>query len=146
MPELVFWVFVAAVVAAAGYDLVRRVIPNWLNLIVLIAGGVWAFFDPNAGAAGSHIAHFVIALVAGMLLFKFGAWGGGDGKLYAASAVSLPLAAAPMFALTTAVAGVLLVVVFGIVRRVSKVPASLSALPYGVAIAVGAICTHTLFV
>ena len=145
MPDIIFWVFVAAVVAAAGYDLVRRVIPNWLNLIVLIAGGAWAFFDPNAGAAWSHIAHFVIALVAGMLLFKFGAWGGGDGKLYAASAVSLPLAAAPMFALTTAVAGVLLVIVFGIVRRVSKVPASLSALPYGVAIAVGAICTHLLF-
>ncbi|NVD43537.1 prepilin peptidase [Altererythrobacter sp. HHU K3-1] len=131
--------------AAAGYDLVRRVIPNWLNLIVLVTGAVWAFYDPNAGDAWSHIAHFAIALVAGMLLFKFGAWGGGDGKLYAACAVSLPLQAAPLFALTTAVAGVLLVVAFGIVRRVSKMSSSLSALPYGVAIAVGAICTHLIF-
>lgn len=73
-------VFVLTMGAAAFTDLRTRRIPNWLTLGGLAAAllmravaGVHPVLDGLAGAG--------LGLVAGMLLFVLGALGGGDGKL-----------------------------------------------------------------
>lgn len=128
---------------AAGFDVIRRIIPNWLNLLVLLAGAAAVFLDPASGPAWSHFAHFAIALLVSMALFRFGLWGGGDAKFYAALALWLPLAKATLFAIATALAGGVLVIVFWLIARLRRDRNWSQQLPYGVAIAIGALFAAT---
>ena len=73
-------VFVALVGAAGFADLRSRRIPNWLTLGILVSGLVLRAFEGLAalavGAGGAGL-----GLAIAVVLFGLGAMGGGDGKL-----------------------------------------------------------------
>lgn len=129
--------------AAAAYDIRFRRIPNWLNLFIFLAGCIAIFVDPYSQEAWEHLGHFVIALVAAMALFRLGLWGGGDAKFYAAVAVWFPLSKALMLALSVALVGALLVIVIAATSTGKRRKDLFEALPYGVAIAIGALFVRT---
>ncbi len=149
---LLLLAFPAAVIAAAITDATSYIIPNRLSAILALA------FVPAALAAGLSPIHFAIcagvgvaALAAGIALFALRIMGGGDAKLTAACLLWLGPAALVPFLLWTAVAGGCLAVSLLFARRL---PAPVTAagprwigrllqpggdVPYGVAIAVGAL-------
>ena len=137
--------FVAVCLAAAGWDLVKRIIPNALNLVILlgaVAAQVALYFGNGEAAPLSHLAHFAIALIAAMLLFRFRLWGGGDGKFYACLAAWFPLAAALPLAVWTALMGGVLVIAVWLYAKVAKLRNWQNTLPYGIAIAAGGLLTR----
>jgi prepilin peptidase CpaA len=146
-------VFPALVIVAALRDATSYTIPNWISLALagafplaaLALGLPWPAF-------GLHLGIGVLALFAGMGMFALGWIGGGDAKLFAASALWLGFPAALPFVLVTGMGGGVLAVMLLWLRSVwlrplvSGGPAWLSRLaqpgenvPYGVAICVGAL-------
>jgi prepilin peptidase CpaA len=146
-------VFPALVVIAALKDVTSFTIPNWISLALIAA------FAPAALFSGASLAQIGLclavgagALAAGMGMFAAGWIGGGDAKLFAAAALWLGWPAALTFMIATGLAGGLLT--FGILGLrsgwfepvlagsppwVRKLGAQGGDIPYGVAIAVGAL-------
>ncbi|WP_176590862.1 prepilin peptidase [Sphingobium sp. EM0848] len=143
---------IGACIAAAIYDLYQRRIPNWLCIVTMIAGLAAAPFAGGLSDLNSHAIHLVVALIGGMLLFKLGAFGGGDAKFYAAVAAWFSLGKASLLLMTVAACGLILLIVWFIVRRVQGKPVRRSStdpgsgLPYGVAIGAGAILMKLIMV
>ena len=90
------------------------------------------------------------ALLAGIVMFTFGWIGGGDAKLFAACGLWLGWSALAPFLLWTAMAGGLLSIVLMIARRrvaagpesdgwAARLMTRGAPVPYGVAIAIGAL-------
>jgi prepilin peptidase CpaA len=134
--------FAAFALYGAYLDIRFRTIPNVLNIVMAVAGLGAAWMVGGSTAAAYGLAHFAVALAAGMAIYALGLWGGGDAKFYAASAAWFELWAFPRLALAIALAGLgLLVVWFGArqVRGSPKQDGGKKELPYGVAIAVGGI-------
>ncbi|MBN3037240.1 MAG: prepilin peptidase [Candidatus Diapherotrites archaeon] len=81
--------------ALASYtDLRGRVIPNWLNYSMIVSGIALhtadSFLSSDPHMLYSSLAGGVIAFIAGMVLFKLGAWAGGDVKLFTALGFLVP--------------------------------------------------------
>lgn len=145
--------FPALVLAAAARDALSFTIPNWISLALV------AIFPLTGLAAGVplptlglHLGVGAAALVAGMALFALGWVGGGDAKLMAAVALWLGWPAVVSFLVVAAVAGGVLAVVLLALRTATLRAVVLSGprwlvrlaepgegVPYGVAIAVGAL-------
>ena len=151
-------------VAAVGWDLATRRIPNVLTVSgLLIALALRAADGPAAVGAGLLAA--VVALALSIPLVAAGGLGGGDAKFLAAAAAFLGPAALPTALVVTALVGGLLAVAFALrrgalgetlvhcrslaarvvpvgapsaPRRTLATPGAL-AVPYGVAIAAGAL-------
>lgn len=137
---------------AAISDARRYIIPNWTCAALI---GAFFLCAPLAGygleAIAEHLAVGVAGLLVGFALFAVGVWGGGDGKLLAATALWFDGGAVTSFLLNTAIVGGVIGVValaaiafharigsvFGVdnpaLARLRK------AAPYGVAIAIGAV-------
>lgn len=144
--------FIAILVGAASIDARKFRIPNPfpVALIALFLTGAAAGTIPVA-QLGSHIAHFVAALAGGMALYSIRWFGGGDAKLYAATALFFPLENGLFLLLWIALAGVgLLVTTMGwrVVSAIYSSPGPASRvsmrkmdrrIAYGIAIAVGGI-------
>ena len=146
-------VFPALAVVAALKDATSFTIPNWISLALIVA------FGPVALASGASLATIglclaagVVALLAGMGMFAAGWIGGGDAKLFAASALWLGWSASLPFMLITGLAGGALTlgllslrsgwfepILAGSPAWVRKLGADGGDIPYGVAIAVGAL-------
>jgi prepilin peptidase CpaA len=146
-------VFPALVVVAALKDVTSYTIPNWISLALIAA------FAPAALASGVSLATVgtclaagLAALVVGMGMFAAGWIGGGDAKLFAAATLWLGWPAALPFMLVTGMAGGALTlgilslrsgwlepVLAGSPAWVRKLGAKGGDIPYGVAIAVGAL-------
>jgi prepilin peptidase CpaA len=146
-------VFPALVIVAALGDLTTYRIRNWLSL-ALVAG--FAAAAPAMGlplaALGLHLGVGAGALVLGMVMFALGWIGGGDAKLFAAAALWLGWPAMATYGVVTCVAGGGLATGLLVLRSaylrpfVVTGPAWVGRLaepgenvPYGVAIAVGAL-------
>jgi len=157
MPHLLQAALVAVlpvlVIVAGLRDLTTYRIPNWISLS-LLAG--FAAAAPAMGlplsAVGVHLGVGAAALAAGMAMFALGWIGGGDAKLFAAAALWLGWPAVVTYAAVTCMAGGALAVLLLSLRSailrpyVVSGPAWFSRLaepgenvPYGVAIAVGAL-------
>jgi len=140
------------VVVAAVSDLTTMKIPNWIS-----AGLIVGFF-PTALLLGlpvmemlAHVGVGVVALLVGMGLFALRVLGGGDAKLMAAACLWLGIDASIVFIIWTALAGgsfsLLLIMARSQLQPLAQVaPAWVGTLlqpkgdiPYGVAIAVGAL-------
>lgn len=141
----------ALLIVAALKDVTTYTIPNWISLALIAA------FFPTAlvlglglGALGLHAAIGFGALIAGMAMFALGWIGGGDAKVFAATALWLGWPASATFLLVTALAGGVLAVTLLAMRSillrryVSAGPPWLSRLaepgenvPYGLAICIG---------
>ncbi|WP_300577112.1 prepilin peptidase [Phenylobacterium sp.] len=141
----------ALLIVAALKDVTSYTIPNWISLALIVG------FFPAAlalglpwSSLGLHVGIGVTALVVGMAMFALGWIGGGDAKVFAATALWLGWPASGTFLLATALAGgalaVLLLAMRSMLLRpyVSAGPSWLSRLaepgenvPYGLAICIG---------
>ena len=145
--------FPALVIIAALTDATSFTIPNRISLLLL------AVYVPTSlvlgrplAEMGADVAVGLVALLAGMGMFAAGWIGGGDAKLFAACALWLGWSGLPVFLMVTALAGGGLAVLLLNARSsalktyFAAGPAWLARLatpggdvPYGVAIAIGAL-------
>lgn len=142
----------ALVIVGGLHDLITMKIPNWVSLALL------ALFVPVALLAGlspvGFAVHFgvgVLALVVGMGMFALNWIGGGDAKLIAVSCLWLGWTGSGLFLLWTAIAGGVFCLILILARQnlqilVPRAPGWVAQLlepkghiPYGVAIAIGAL-------
>ena len=149
-------VFPAALLIAAANDLYEFKIPNWISLTLICA-------YPVAGLAVSAAPQIMIegviigaaALTVGFALFALRVVGGGDAKLFAATAPWLGAMAIGPFLLYTAIAGLVLTIAMLAFRKLPILPVYAHApwllrlhdrkkeLPYGVAIAAGGLVSFS---
>ena len=144
--------FPALVLFAAAKDLTSYTIPNWISIALTVA------FAPAAGlalAAGASVPDLALcvgvgagALVMGVVMFTLNWIGGGDAKLFAASALWLGWSALAPFLFWTAIAGGVLSIALLAFRRRAGPPEGAwygklmthgAPVPYGLAICTGAL-------
>ena len=147
--------FVLLLLVAAASDLRYRRIPNLIPaLIVLLFIVGWLLGFPFTGPWWAHGFHFVAALLVGMLLFRFGWFGGGDAKLYAACALWFSFSDALLLMFVTTASGAVIVLVRALAIVARSIFGSPGAppdgprqrraprtIPYGIAIAAGGIAS-----
>jgi len=153
LASLLALAFPALVLFAAAKDATSFTIPNWISLalVALFPAAAFAAHMPLA-TAGWHLAAGAGVLVAGMVMFALRWLGGGDAKLFAATALWLGLAQLPLFLLTAAVVGGFLAILLVMLRSallralvlsgprwVTRLAEPGEGVPYGVAIAAGAL-------
>lgn len=129
--------------AAAGIDLRSRRVPNLLTIPFMLAG--LALHPPDAGA--------LLLAAAAFLLWRIGAWGGGDAKLWMGLAFWTPpgrgTAMALAFGASVLAAGALALAFRLLRNRIRRRPAlegvlgvrspgAWQALPYALWLALGA--------
>ncbi len=151
--------FPALAIVAALSDATTMTIPNWISVALALAFFPAAFaVGMPASAIGLSVALPAWAPVAGMAMFALHWIGGGDAKLFAASALWLGMAGAAPFLVWTAIAGgALALALLGARRWASDigVPSASRAgwsacsprkgdIPYGIAIAAGALAAFPL--
>ena len=134
---------------ASWLDITVRRLPNWLGILTLLVGIAATIIIAGPWVIGSHLAHALMALLAGMVLFRLGVVGGGDAKFYAAVASWFGLSDAPGLLLAVSLSGLLIFLAWFIWRRARKKPirapssaSNSDKLPYGIAIAAGAVIQH----
>jgi prepilin peptidase CpaA len=137
---------------AAGWDLASYTIPNLLSVGIAAAFVIFALLVGLPLAAwGAHFAAGLVALVAGFSLFALRWIGGGDAKLFAATALWFGFGDLMSYVLVAALIGGGLTIALLALRRV-PLPSVLmrqawiarlhdhrSGIPYGVALAAGAL-------
>jgi len=145
--------FCALVLSAAFSDAATFTIPNWIPLALLAIFPVAALaVSLPLPTLGLHVAVGVAALVVGMVMFALRWVGGGDAKLIAAAALWLGAPATPSFLLGGALVGGGLAMTLLLLRSdamrpmvalgprwVTRLAAPDQGVPYGVAIAAGAL-------
>lgn len=139
-------------IAAGLHDLTTMKIPNWISGVLILGFFPAAFavgLEPMAVAV--HVGVAFCALLVGMGLFAMRIIGGGDAKLMSASCLWLGLTGSGMFMLWTGLAGGVFCLMLIYARTqirpyVSGGPGWVHQLlepkadiPYGVAIAIGAL-------
>jgi prepilin peptidase CpaA len=137
--------YAALLLAAAGYDVRSRRIPNWS---VLAIAGLFLIGLPFGWPVASWtacLAAMALALAIGFPLFAVRRMGAGDVKLLAAAALFTGLDHMLLLLVATAVAGGALALVALTARPYATAlaaagwPQTRPGVPYGVAIAAGAI-------
>ena len=123
----------------AWTDVTRRHLSNWLALATLATGLIIAAISGTPSEFLSHIGHFAVALAIGLALFAVGAWGGGDGKFYAAVASWFPIGAFFNLVLAISTVGLAMLVVMLVKSRGKLLRKDSKGVPYGVAIGMGAL-------
>ena len=137
-------IWCATLIAAAISDLRAFRIPNILSGILVLLFIIAQIIASNAVIPWGNILHFGVALLVGMFLFSRGWIGGGDAKLYAATALWFATNAAIALLFFTTIAGGLLAILFIIARLTGlrkNVAKQDRRIPYGVAIAAGGFFT-----
>jgi len=148
-------VFPALLILAGIFDCLTLKIPNWLTATVAL------LFIPAALLTGMpghdyliHFASALIVLAAGFALYAAGLFGAGDAKLMAAAALWFGWPASMPFIVYTVLAGGVLAVVvliWNLLRAdqeirghswISRFERFKPSVPYGVAIAAGAILAY----
>ena len=148
-------VFLALCITGALIDVNRLTIPNWLNLSIAL------LFIPAAAVSGlpleiigGHLVAGLAAFVIAFALFAFRLFGGGDAKMIPAVILWLGPGAAMTFLFFMALSGGLCALLVLSVKKV--IPATIlpgairapfednAGIPYGVAIAIGAIMSASL--
>lgn len=149
-------IFPVLVIVAALRDVTSFTIPNWLNGALALAFFPAAFaLGLSLPQIGLHMAIGLAALALGIVMFALRWVGGGDAKLFAAAALWLGWPAVFSYGVYTAMAGGALALALLGLRSmwlrayVVRGPAWLDrlatpgeAVPYGVAIAVGAMAAY----
>ena len=141
-PLWLLLVLAAAMVAAAIEDAVRLRISNITSLLVFVGAVAAAFVAGPSWSLWQNAAVFVAILTLGTIAFSAGWLGGGDVKLFAAAGTWFDLRSALWFLALVFLSGGLVAVGYSISRRFRLRPhAGLahSRVPYGIAIAVGAL-------
>lgn len=119
MPILVSGLFLSLALAAGFLDLRFRRIPNWLT-VSGAAVGMLVSVGLGAGQALASVLGCVAALALGLVLFRIGALGAGDGKLIAAFGAWFGLRNLPAALMAMAAGGALLALVWALYHGVLK--------------------------
>jgi prepilin peptidase CpaA len=160
LPHLVLLsLFPALVIAAALTDAASFTIPNRLTLLIAAAyGPIALMLGRPLPEIGFCLLIGLGALVAAVAMFAAGWIGGGDAKLFAGSVLWLGWPATGVFLMVTALAGGALALLLLNLRAdwmkpylagappwFARLTTSGAAVPYGVAIAIGALAAfpHT---
>lgn len=144
--------FPVLVIVAALRDVTSFTIPNWISGVLILAFFPAAFaLGLSLGEIGLHATVGVAALAMGVAMFALRWIGGGDAKLFAAAGLWLGLPAAFPYLVYTAIAGGALALALIGLRSmwmrafvvsgpawVGRLATPGESVPYGVAIAVGA--------
>ena len=134
--------FVCALAAAAIEDAMRLRISNLTSLAVFAGAIVAAVVEGPSWGLWQNGAVFAILLVLGTIAFSAGWLGGGDVKLFAATGLWFDLGSALPLVAMVFLAGGLVAVCYLLARplrrRVAGQPKH-GQVPYGIAIAVGAL-------
>jgi len=150
LPTAIKWALTCLLLLAAWSDARRFLIPNlYPALIMLIFPVALLTSFPFEAPLWSHMMHFAVALVAGMALFRFGWFGGGDVKLYAAVTLWFGISSALFLFVVTTVSGGLVVLVrlafyflkLSVGSGGPKVRLLDRRIAYGIAIATGGIAS-----
>jgi len=155
MTNLAFyhWVVLAIaaglLIAAAVIDARHFRIPNALTAALLLLFPVYAFFSPTPIAWDEHLGIFFLVLIGGFALYSKKFAGAGDIKLLTVMSLWAGSRWVLMFLFITTVAGGLLGLAVAVVayyrHRKQKSDKTLALgkvpIPYGVAIAIGGLCT-----
>ena len=139
-------------VVAAMSDAVRFRIPNLVCLAILLTFPLFVYTAPVTVPWVEHIITFAIILVLGYQLFARGFAGAGDIKLLAVIGLWAGPNYWPHFLFITAATGGILSLGIGgltilrhkLSKKAGKVDFAKTPIPYGVAIAVGGLCTLAL--
>lgn len=145
--------FPALVIAGALRDATSYTIPNWISGVLILAFFPAAFaLGVPLPAIGLHAGLGVAALIAGMAMFALNWIGGGDAKLFAAAGLWIGWPAGVDYLMVTCIAGGALAVSLLALRSAAVRPLAQmgpawfgrlatpgESVPYGVAIAVGAL-------
>ena len=143
--------FPVLMIAAALWDVVTMTIPNRISLLLVpafFAAALLARLSPEAIAWHAGVGVAALIVMAGC--FAMGWLGGGDAKLLAAASLWVGPGAAIWFVFATALAGGALALALLLVRAtpwlygrgpewLRRLLTPKGAIPYGVAIAAGAI-------
>ena len=129
---------------AAWRDGTERRLPNGLSLVCALLGLGFALASGGLAQAGSALLHALVSLLGGMVLYRFGWIGAGDAKFYAACAAWFPLSRGLTLLTSVSMAGLVLVLVWFALGQVRRGlgrgrGGSFALLPYGIAIALGAV-------
>lgn len=149
--ELLILIVLPALLAlAGGWDLASFTIPNFIQIALLVAFGIFAFvIHLTPAMIGAHLLAGLIGLIAGFTLFALGYIGGGDAKLFACAALWLGFHDLPAYTLIAAILGGALTLLIIGARRlplpallvqqpwISRLHDPASGIPYGVALAAG---------
>jgi prepilin peptidase CpaA len=153
VPDWLLWGLIALLVLAALQDAARLKISNYLSGAVLILGVVAAIVAGPRLSLWENGLVFVLALSVGTFLFGRGILGGGDVKLFAATVIWFDLGESLRFLMWTAIAGGVLALLIIIARALPwpetlrsrvRVLQAKAGIPYGIAIAAGAVLTVLL--
>ncbi|MDQ3079758.1 MAG: prepilin peptidase [Pseudomonadota bacterium] len=129
---------VSLLIAAAVQDVVQRRISNWISLLVITAAAVAAVMIGPTVALWQNGLIFVLLMGIGTLLFSAGWLGGGDVKLIAAVGLWASFASILILLAFVLMAGGVLAAI-SLVARGGRAARRAKGVPYGVAIAIGAI-------
>ena len=147
-PAWILWLLTGLLAVAALQDSARLRISNLLPIAILLLGFVAIALVGPAFALWQNLLVFVATLTLGTLLFGMGRLGGGDVKLLAATALWFDLGGAWRFVLAVMIAGGVLALLVLAVRMIGWSEAARrrfviltpkGGIPYGVAIAAGAV-------
>jgi prepilin peptidase CpaA len=156
-PELIAFVaaflYAVLLLIAAGYDFLQRRIPNWtvVGLLLVFVVSAWLHLTPTSWT--SSLTAFTIALVGSGVLYLLGWLGAGDSKLFAVVALFAGMSNLLLLFVGTAIAGGIYAVVVLFIRpreimrgmtKRGRTDGKLRGIPYGVAIAAGALLTGYL--
>jgi prepilin peptidase CpaA len=145
---LLLLLYCALLVAGAVQDVISLRISNLICVAVLAVAAAALVVDPGPGW-WEHPLSFAIMLGLGIALFALGWFGGGDAKLMAAAAMAFDLGGLVRFVLGVLILGGLVAIlslVFGrLFRRNRGLLKERRSIPYGVAIAAGALVSVWLF-
>ena len=156
IPTIMIGVFLIAMLSAALSDLTSYTIPNWISLFLLAAFfAIAPFAGLSWGDFGWHLITGLGTLVIMMVMFALRWIGGGDAKLFAATAFWWIPADLLMYTIYTTLAGGVLAVLLILGRRYLPVKIATTGwvhrllreekkMPYGLALAFAAMVTLPL--
>lgn len=130
---------------AIWFDVRQRRLPNWLVLATLLIGLGTTSVVEGLTQLPWHLAHAGLALLVGVALYALRLVGAGDAKYYAAIAGWFALADGFKLLMAVSFAGLVYVLAWLAWRKISgnpvprKAEADADKLPFGVAIAIGAV-------
>ena len=155
LPSLVIdFLFYGALVGAGVFDILKFRIPNAIVLLLPALFVIAGVLAPGTVDWLGHLGAGTIVLVCAALLFHFNLMGGGDAKLLASIAIWAGFDSLLPFLIAVSILGGVLALVLLLLRPVcakfSSVHWPLSLLPghplpYGVAIAGGAVVMRVMF-
>jgi prepilin peptidase CpaA len=128
--------------AAAVEDAARLRISNLTVLVVLLAAIAASLINGPSWELWQNLAVFVIVLALGTAAFSAGWLGGGDVKLFAAAALWFDLRSALSFVAIVLISGGVVAVAYLLIHAFRRLPVAgkkARRVPYGIAIAVGAL-------